>query len=164
MGPEAELYRAFVFGAPPNPMLDVVSLQPEFFPLRDSPQGDVSMRVLGVRVDNRNPFEMAPEVRLHACHHFADEFLEVNTFPELRRNNQFEQSGISGRLPSAELRGYVWNGAGDVKAGVAIAAFDVNSSALILGAGKQARKAEIIRGTFHGKVKGDPYAKAEAKQ
>ncbi len=36
--------------------------------------------------------------------------------------------------------------------------------ALILGAGKQARKAEIIRGTFHGKVKGDPYAKAEAKQ
>lgn len=36
--------------------------------------------------------------------------------------------------------------------------------ALILGAGKQARKTEIIRGTFHGKVKGDPYARAEAKQ
>jgi type IV secretion system protein TrbG len=36
--------------------------------------------------------------------------------------------------------------------------------ALILGAGKQARKVEIVRGTFHGKVKGDPYAKVEAKQ
>lgn len=36
--------------------------------------------------------------------------------------------------------------------------------ALILGAGKQARKVEIVRGTFRGKVKGDPYAKVEVKQ
>ena len=36
--------------------------------------------------------------------------------------------------------------------------------ALILGAGKQARRAEIIRGTFRGKVKGDPYAKVEGKE
>jgi type IV secretion system protein VirB9 len=34
--------------------------------------------------------------------------------------------------------------------------------ALILGVGKKARRAEIIRGTFHGKIssKGDPYSKA----
>lgn len=32
--------------------------------------------------------------------------------------------------------------------------------ALILGVGKKARRAEIIRGTFRGKVKGDPYSKA----
>ncbi len=31
--------------------------------------------------------------------------------------------------------------------------------ALILGVGKKARKAEIIRGTYRGKVKGDPYAR-----
>ena len=34
--------------------------------------------------------------------------------------------------------------------------------ALILGVGKHARRAEIVRGTYRGKVssKGDPYAKA----
>jgi type IV secretion system protein VirB9 len=31
--------------------------------------------------------------------------------------------------------------------------------ALILGAGKKARKVEIIRGTYRGKVKGDPYSR-----
>jgi type IV secretion system protein TrbG len=36
--------------------------------------------------------------------------------------------------------------------------------ALILGAGKQARKAEIVRGTFKGKVKGDPYAEVEGRR
>jgi type IV secretion system protein VirB9 len=33
--------------------------------------------------------------------------------------------------------------------------------ALFLGAGKQARKVEIVRGTYKGKVKGDPYARVE---
>ena len=34
--------------------------------------------------------------------------------------------------------------------------------ALILGVGKKARRAEIIRGTYHGKIssKGDPYSRA----
>jgi type IV secretion system protein VirB9 len=32
--------------------------------------------------------------------------------------------------------------------------------ALILGVGKKSRRTEIIRGTYHGKVSGDPYAKA----
>lgn len=36
--------------------------------------------------------------------------------------------------------------------------------ALILGAGKQARKAEIVRGTFKGKVKGDPYTRPEGRK
>lgn len=31
--------------------------------------------------------------------------------------------------------------------------------ALLLGSGKSARKAEIVRGTYRGKVKGDPYGK-----
>ena len=36
--------------------------------------------------------------------------------------------------------------------------------ALILGAGKQAQKAEIVRGTYKGKVKGDPYARMEGRR
>ena len=36
--------------------------------------------------------------------------------------------------------------------------------ALILGAGKQSRKVEIVRGTFRGKLKGDPYAQVEVRQ
>lgn len=36
--------------------------------------------------------------------------------------------------------------------------------ALILGAGKQAQKAEIVRGTYKGKVKGDPYARVEGRK
>ena len=36
--------------------------------------------------------------------------------------------------------------------------------ALILGVGKQSRKTEIVRGTFRGKVKGDPYALLEGQR
>jgi hypothetical protein len=87
LGPESELYRAFIFGPSPNSMLHVISIQPKFVSIRYSPEGDVSVRVLGVRVDDRNPFEVAPHVYLNALHHFADEFLEVNAIPELWRNN-----------------------------------------------------------------------------
>jgi hypothetical protein len=72
LGPESELYGAFVFGPSPNAMLHVVSIQPKFVSIRYSPKGHVSVGVLGVRVDDRNPFEVAPEVRLHAGHQFSD--------------------------------------------------------------------------------------------
>jgi type IV secretion system protein VirB9 len=36
--------------------------------------------------------------------------------------------------------------------------------ALILGAGKKSRKAEIIRATYRGKVKGDPYGSIPGAQ
>jgi type IV secretion system protein TrbG len=36
--------------------------------------------------------------------------------------------------------------------------------ALILGVGKQARKAEIVRGTYKGKIKGDAYARVEERK
>jgi hypothetical protein len=128
LGPEAELYCAFVFGPPPNAMLHVVSIQPEFLSIRYSPEGDVSVRVLGVRVDYRNPFEVAPDVCLHSRHHFADEFLEVNALPELWRNNKLEHPGVTGGLPIAQFRGYVGHGSVDVEADAALSALDVNST------------------------------------
>jgi hypothetical protein len=100
VGPEAELCRALVFRSPPNPMLDVFSIDPKFLSVRYSTEGNVSMRVLSIRVDNCNPFQAAPEVRLHAGHHFADELREVNTLTELWRDDQLEQPAVSGRLPS----------------------------------------------------------------
>lgn len=36
--------------------------------------------------------------------------------------------------------------------------------ALILGAGKKSRKTEIVRGTFRGKVKGNPYERVEVRR
>jgi hypothetical protein len=87
LGPESELYGAFVFGPSPNAMLHVISIQPKFVSIRYSPKGHVSVRVLSVRVDDRNPFEVAPDVCLDARHHFPDELLDVNVFPKLWRNN-----------------------------------------------------------------------------
>lgn len=36
--------------------------------------------------------------------------------------------------------------------------------ALILGAGKRSQKAEVVRGTYRGRVKGDPYRKVEVRR
>jgi hypothetical protein len=82
-------------------MLNVVSIKPEFRSIRDSAEGYVSVRVLRVRVHNSDPFESLSEVRLHTRHRFADEFGEVNPLPEFGRNDQLEQPGIAGRLPSS---------------------------------------------------------------
>jgi hypothetical protein len=87
LGPKAQLYCAFVFGPSSDAMLHVVSLQPKFVFICYSPEGHVSVGVLGVRVDDRNPFEVAPEVCLHTRQHFADELLDVDALPELWRNN-----------------------------------------------------------------------------
>ena len=62
----------------------------------------MDMRVFGVVVDDRYPFEIGVKVPLHSSHEFPRVILEVDSVPELGRDDDFEEAFITGFLPLVE--------------------------------------------------------------
>ena len=62
----------------------------------------MGMRVFGVVVDDRYPFQLGLKISLHPSHQFSRVILKVNPVPELGRDDDFEEPLIAGFLPLVE--------------------------------------------------------------
>jgi len=67
-----------------------------------TPQRDMGMRMFGVVVDDRYPFEIGLKVPFHPSHQFPCVILKVDSVPELGRDDDFEEPLIAGFLPLVE--------------------------------------------------------------
>jgi hypothetical protein len=72
------------------------------------------VRVLGIEVHGRYPFQARLQIFLHALNEFSRVILEVQTFAELRGHNDFEDALIARSLPTVEDRGDIYVCSGGV--------------------------------------------------
>src|SRR6266568_1040488 len=92
-------------------------------PLVDTPQRNMGMRVFGVVVDDRYPFEIGPEVPLHPGHEFPRVILKVDPVPELGRDDNFEEAPIARSLPRIESSSNINTGLGTAETGSVLLGF-----------------------------------------
>jgi hypothetical protein len=64
--------------------------------------------MLGIEVDGGYPLQARLQIFLHALNEFSRVLLEVQTFAELRRHNDFEEPLIARSLPTVEDRGDIY--------------------------------------------------------
>src|SRR5207248_9654725 len=99
----AEFFRQEVFRARSYPGFHILARKAERLasPVY-TPQHDMGMRMFGVVVDDRYPFEIGLKVPLHSSHEFPRVILKVDSVPELGRDDDFEEAFIAGSLPPVE--------------------------------------------------------------
>ncbi len=84
-----ELPGAKMLGGAANSLLNVRSAHPQGGAIGfEAADHDVNMRVFGVVVLDRNPFEVGSEVLLHTVHQIAREATQLNLITKFRGNNQ----------------------------------------------------------------------------
>ena len=63
----------------------------------------MNMRVLGVVVFSRNPFEVRSQILFHLLYQFARQSRQLDPVPELRRDDQLPELLIACRLPALKF-------------------------------------------------------------
>src|SRR6266498_3269508 len=99
----AEFFRQKVFRARSDPGFHILARKAErLASLVYTPQRDMGMRMFGVVVDDRYPFEIGLKVPLHPSHEFPRVILKVDSVSEFGRDDDFEEPLITGFLPLVE--------------------------------------------------------------
>ena len=105
LGSVSELSRAVVLGDGPDAVLDVIARHFELLSARaNTSNGNVNMWMLGIVVGDGNPFERCPEVLFHLAQGVFRETLEIETVPELWRQDDLPEQLVMRRLPRVQLR------------------------------------------------------------
>ena len=93
-----------------------------------TPQRDVGMGVFGVVVDDCDPFQFGLKISLHPSHQFPRVILEVDSVPELGRDDDFEEPLIAGFLPLVESLGNINTPLGGAETSSVLSRFSVARS------------------------------------
>src|ERR1700680_917677 len=84
---------------------DVIPIKTERPSFRTDPtECDMHMRVLGVVVRHRDPFERGPKVLLHPRDQIASQALQVGSVAALRRYDHLPEALVARFLPTFEPR------------------------------------------------------------
>jgi hypothetical protein len=106
--PVANLASTQVLGDSSDSSLHVAPAQTQrLAAISDSSNDHVNMRVLGVVVLHRDPFEFRSEIVLHAFDQIAGQAGQIDPITEFRRDDQFPHLFVSRGLPAFELPGNV---------------------------------------------------------
>src|SRR5262249_9687075 len=97
--PVAQLRGAQIFSVLPDPCLDVLGGQADFFPLRHASEQNVSVGMFSVEMGDGYPFQWKPQIGRYPVHKLTGQLLEVQSLTEFGRENQLEHSAIPGDLP-----------------------------------------------------------------
>jgi hypothetical protein len=99
-------------------MLDVGTFETERFSIRtNAAQSDVNVRVIGIEVRYRNPFEVGIKIPCHALRQVASQPDQVNLVSKLWRQDELPQAFIAGGLPLVETSGDIETSLGCIKPG-----------------------------------------------
>jgi len=114
----SELPRTQILSDAPNAMLHVFTFETERSAVLANPtQSDVNVRVIGIEVRYRNPFEVGIKIPCHALRQVASQPDQVNLVSKLRRQDELPQAFIAGGLPLVETSGDIETSLGRIKSG-----------------------------------------------
>ncbi len=88
----------------PNPLLHILAAQAQSLAaISHATNHHVNMRVLGVVVFSRNPFEIRSQILLHLRDQFARQPRQIDPVPKFRRDDQLPELLIARGLPVCKL-------------------------------------------------------------
>jgi hypothetical protein len=103
--PISKLHCCEVLGNGSKSTLYIVPIQLELLAVGiETSERDMDVRMFGVEVRYRDPFERRAQIGLHTAHHVPRQELQVKTLAEFRGNDQFPQPWITALLPVKKFR------------------------------------------------------------